>query len=118
MKNAIIILTLLFFGCSTKKGVFYDEMSKSLSVKFSNDKLILQTGNSKTHSAYLIYEVKAKADITKKELYITGMQAIHKDYKDRFEIDLKKLGITNIQDYKIIWIDPDKKQTNLQLEKN
>ena len=118
MKTMLIILSLFVIGCSTQQGVFYSDMYNFMNVKFSHDKLLLQTGNSKTNSAYLISAVRAKADAAKKELYLTGLQASRKDFKDKFEIDLKKLGISNIQDYKIIWVDPDHKYTNLPLARD
>ena len=101
-----------------KGTVISDKMNKTVVVKYEKNKLVLYTGNSKDHSAYLIYDVTAKADKSKKELHISAWQAPKKENKDRFEIDIQKLGISDIQDYKIIWLDPDGKSTNLQLEKN
>jgi hypothetical protein len=118
MKNILFLLGILTIACSSKKGVFYDEMYKVLVVSYENNKLILHTGNSKDHSAFLICEIKTSVDKVKKELHITGFQAIGEEHKDRFEIDLKSLGIENIQEYQIIWVDPDQKQINLQLQKN
>ncbi|MBI5218433.1 MAG: hypothetical protein HY958_05835 [Bacteroidia bacterium] len=118
MRHILIILLISLSACSAKKGVFYEEMNKTLAVKSDGNKLILYTGNSKNFSAYFIYEIKTKVDKTKKELCITAFHATHKDNKDKFEIDLKQLGIENIQEYKIIWVDPDGKNINLQLEKN
>ncbi len=118
MKFILPVLIFLAFACTPKKGVFYSEMNKTVVVKYEKNKLVLFTGNSKEHSAYLIYDVTAKADKAKKELVISAWQAPKKENKDRFEIELNKMGINNIQDYKIIWLDPDGKATNLQLEKN
>lgn len=117
MRSFVFFLAIIAFACSTKKGVFYSEMSSVLVVKYEKNKLVLHTGNSKDHSAYLVYDVSAKPDNQKKELYIKAWQAPKKENKDRFEIDLQKLGINNVQDYKIIWVDPDGKFINLQLEK-
>ncbi|HBX53582.1 MAG: hypothetical protein A2275_06520 [Bacteroidetes bacterium RIFOXYA12_FULL_35_11] len=118
MKYVITIIVVFAISCTSKKGVFYSEMNKTVVVKYEKNKLVLYTGNSKDHSAYLIYDVTAKADKSKKELHISAWQAPKKENKDRFEIDIQKLGISDIQDYKIIWLDPDGKSTNLQLEKN
>lgn len=118
MKNIYILSLAILFSCTAKKGVFYDEISNVLVAKYINGMLVLKTGNSKTFSAYLIYDVKAKADIPKKKITITAYQAQKKDNNDRFEIDLKKLGVTNIQEYEIIWVDPDGKNINIQLQKD
>lgn len=118
MKNILFISCIFLFACTVKKGVFYDEMSNILVAKYQNGKLVLHTGNSKNHSAYLIYDVQAKADNSNKVLFITAFQALKKDNKDNFEIDLKKIGVTNIQEYKIIWVDPDGKNINIQLQKD
>lgn len=118
MKNYLIISCIFLISCTAKKGVSYDEMSNVLVAKYKDGKLILHTGNSKNHSAYLIYDVQAKADNTNKTLFLTAFQAPKKENKDHFEIDLKKLGVINITEYKIIWVDPDGKNTNVQLQKN
>lgn len=118
MKNLLFVLCVFFLSCTAKKGVFYEELSNVLIVKYEKAMLVIQTGNLKNHAAYLVYDIHVKADYSTKQLLLTGFQKQKKENKDRFEIDLNKLGIKNIQDYKIIWVDPDGKNTNLQLQKN
>ena len=114
--KAIIIIVILFFiSCSIgKKGVFFKEMNKSPSIEINDNKIYLNTGNSKQNSALLIYKIDIKIDRISKVIELKGFQATGKDYKTRFELKLIGLSKKQLINYKYFWIDPEQTKNEIK----
>ncbi|WP_299443221.1 hypothetical protein [uncultured Aquimarina sp.] len=113
----IALIAGLLGACSIgEKGVFYSEMSEKPELNIVNESLIIKTKNSSENSALLIYEVNAVADNESKAINLTATQALNKEFKEVFEIDLSKFSIDNINLWTINWVDPDRKKTKLELK--
>ncbi len=113
-----LLLIIILGACSAdKKGVYFSEMSENPKITVQNDKLIIQTKNSSKHSALLIYEVNATTNKENKFIDLTANQGLNKEYQERFEIDLSKLGIVDdINQWNTNWVDPDGAKTKLKIE--
>jgi len=116
MKNiafvGLIILTL--FSCSIgKQGVFYSEMTKKPTVKVGDKMIIVNTDNSNKNSALLIYKVDYSIDTNQKNIELRAFQAVNKDYKTTFEIQINGLTKLELEKYEYYWIDPDNNKTEI-----
>ena len=114
-KAVIIIVILFFISCSLgKKGVFFKEMSKSPSIEINDNKIYLNTGNSKQNSALLIYKIDITIDTIRKVIELKGFQGTGKNYKTRFELKLIGLSKKQLINYKYFWIDPEQTKNEIK----
>jgi len=74
------------------------------------------TENSKENSALLIYEIQPRVDASKKTLMLSANQAPGKEFKTEFQFNLEELGVKNITEYQIFWIDPDGTKTAIEIQ--
>jgi len=85
------------------------------SLKLSKNLLTVKTSNSIKNSALLIYKINISVDQNKKEVYLSADQALAKDYKETFTLELSKYKINEPTAYSFYWLDPDKKTTKLDI---
>lgn len=111
----IILLTLLLSSCSIgKQGVFYEEMESPPKLVIEGNRITVETKNSIRNSALLLYKIDTEVNNEKNELNLRGFQAVNKNYKTEFIFELDKLGIDDIEGWKVIWLDPDGKKHELK----
>ena len=116
-KLLTIWILLILTSCSVgKQGVYYSEVEKPPRLTIENENLVIETRNSIQNSALLIYDLQLETDQQKFELYITGLQAVNKKYKKRFDFKLSDYKISDIKKWTIYWIDPDQKRTEIKLK--
>lgn len=116
MKNitcvGLLIVTLI--SCSIgKQGVFYSEMTKRPTVHVGDKMIIVNTDNSNKNSALLIYKLDYSIDTVEKTIDLRAFQAVNKDYKNTFEIQINGLTKLELEKYKYYWIDPDNNKTEI-----
>jgi len=116
-KQYFIIITLFALtSCSIgKQEVFYEEMEIPPKLTLNGNILEIETRNSIRNSALLIYKIKPEVYPENNELHLKGLQALNKSYKTKFEIQLDKLNIGNLDEWTIFWIDPDGRK--MQMDK-
>ncbi len=112
---SLIILTLVLSSCSIgKQGVFYEEMESPPKLTITDNNITVETKNSIRHSALLLYKIETELNKENMELSLTGLQAANEKYKTTFEFKLNTLGIEEIDDWTINWIDPNGKKHELK----
>ncbi len=120
--NLIRIIPIMLLGaCSIgNKEVSYSEMSAPPKLNLQDGRLIIEAENSKVNSALVINRIDAKVLNDQKELKLSAIQGMMSGNKEtgmkHFEIDLSEHQITNLEGWKIYWIDPDGTKTKLEIE--
>jgi formyltetrahydrofolate synthetase len=109
----LIILTSCAIG---KREVKYNEMASSPKVSVHADELIIKTENSKENSALSIYDIQATVDNTDKVILLKAYQAAGQEFKTEFRVKLKGIDKDNFADYKIYWVDPDNRRTEIKID--
>lgn len=117
LRYSLVFILFFIWGCTTEKGVFHNEMNNQLRVYTEKNELVFITSNSKFHSAFILYDLSLDINSKEKIIRVTAKQGLKKEHKEKFSFDLSKLKISDIQDYRILWINPDNSNVNLQLEK-
>lgn len=118
MKNIIKIglILLITVSCSIgKKGVFYSEMTKKPTVQIADKMIVVNTDNSNKNSALLIYKIDYSVDTAQKIIELKAYQAANKDYKNKFEIQIKELSKSELAKYEYFWLDPDNNKTKIDI---
>ena len=111
------MIMIFLIDCSVgKKQVFYNEMFQPPVIKISKSGLQITTENSKKNSALLIYKIEATENFETSEIYLRGFQALGKEYKNKFQINLDNSVVENIGNYKIFWLDPDNIKHELKMK--
>jgi hypothetical protein len=80
------------------------------------DGLLIRTENSKENSALLIYEIRPTIDQTNKVILLKGFHAPGKELQTDFRVKLEDIDLNELSNYKIYWVDPDDKRTELRIE--
>ena len=75
-----------------------------------------QSWFSCVHSAFLIFHIGSDINAEKKEIILTGYQAIGTPYLTKFNIDLPEATSNEIYEYKLYWLDSDGKKNPLTLK--
>lgn len=105
---SLIIITLLLCSCSIgKQGVFYEEMATTPKLTITDNTITIEIKNSIRNSALMLYKIETEVNKENKELILRGHQAINRKYKDKFILELDKLGIDDIEVWTVNWIDRD-----------
>lgn len=113
-----ILIVLLFVGCIIgSQGVYFEEMGWQPKVAVNNKTLTVKTTNSFKNSALSIYCIGISVNHSQKIIYISAEQAVVKEAKNIFTLELDKYNIDDISSYKLYWLDPDKKTTKLFVSK-
>ncbi|PLX05887.1 MAG: hypothetical protein C0596_15405 [Marinilabiliales bacterium] len=118
MKNIIKIGLILLITVSCyigKKGVFYSEMTKKPTVQIADKMIVVNTDNSNKNSALLIYKIDYSVDTAQKIIELKAYQAANKDYKNKFEIQIKELSKSELAKYEYFWLDPDNNKTKIDI---
>src|SRR5215203_2076116 len=108
----LIILTSCAIG---NREVKYNEMGTHPKVSFNANELIITTENSKENSALSIYDIQATVDNTAKGIFLKGYQAAGKEFKTEFRVKIKGINADDLKLYKIYWVDPDDKRTEIKI---
>lgn len=115
-----LLCPLIFLTLTTcnpgKEGVKYDEMFSKPTIHWNKDELIINTVNSKENSALLIYKIEPTVNTSENTLLLKGYQAVGKEFRTEFKFSLKDLGIKESDEYKVYWVDPDGKQSEVKVE--
>jgi hypothetical protein len=109
----IILLTSCAIG---QREVKYSEMMSEPKVSWDNGELLVRTENSKENSALLIYEIEPAVDQTDKVILLRGLEAAGKKFRTEFRLKLKDVNPDKLSDYRIYWVDPDNKRTELRIK--
>lgn len=112
-----IILILLTSCAVGKRQVKYIEMSSEPKLTWNGQEFLIETRNSKENSALLIYKIKSTVDNENNLILLRGLQAVGKKYQTEFKVDLKDINSDKLVNYKIYWVDPDNKRTELKINK-
>ena len=103
-----IVAYLIVTSCSIgKQEVYYSEMELPPKLTVTDDILTVETRNSISNSALLIYDLDTKVDDENRALLISGFQAVNKEYRTEFHFNLEQLGISNPESWVFYWVDPD-----------
>ncbi len=112
MRITIAILGFFITMCTIgKQRVSYNELSKKPSIQIEENLITITIGNSTQNSALVIYKIDYSIDKNSKHINLKGFQALKKEYKDTFEIEIN--GV-KLNEYKFHWTDPDNKKTLIQ----
>ncbi len=102
-------------SCSVgEKRVLYSEMKEAPQLQLDGQILIIKTKNSGVNSALKIFEIKE--EVGDHIINLKAYQALNKDIKEQFLIDLEKYHIGDLKQCEFYWIDPDGNRTKLELE--
>jgi hypothetical protein len=112
--SALIII--IWFLLNGLKQVQFSEMCSEPKLNLEEQKLIIHTENSCKNSAFLIFYINSNVNIEKKEILLTGYQAIGTPYLTKFNIDLSEINLNEITKYRFYWIDSDGKRNLLSLD--
>lgn len=116
MKTILQVLLLTLVGCAIgRQGVYFDEMPTKPTLRLNNNTLYVKTSNSIINSALLIYKINITVDQSKKEIYLSADQAVSKEYKETFAIQLDDYKVIEPTNYSFYWLDPDNKTNKLDL---
>ena len=116
MKSWLFIVFLLTCCSTGTKEVKYSEMGSEPKIKWVGQELIVETENSRENSALLIYSIEPTIDKEDNQILLYGFQAAGKEYRTEFRMTIEGVPIDKHGDYKIFWVDPDGKRTELQIE--
>lgn len=117
MKLSTIYLTIILTSCAIgQREVKYSEMSSEPRVNWDKGELVVRTGNSKENSALLIYEIEPTVDQADKVILLRGLEAAGKEFRNEFRLRLTEVDVDKVSDYRIYWVDPDDKRTELRIE--
>ncbi|MBC7381953.1 MAG: hypothetical protein H7296_03040 [Bacteroidia bacterium] len=98
----IIVKTLLIFliGCAIgKRGVYLNEMPTKPFLKVNEDTLNIRTQNSIINSALRIYKIYISVEQKQKRIFVSADQAVNKQSKEIFKIELRDYKVTNPNSY-------------------
>lgn len=118
MKKLSLLLVLVATGCSLgHKEVRYTEMAAPPRLILQGDEILVKTQNSKEYPSFLIYEILPTIDEGDRLILLKGHEAMYRDNKNEFRVSVKRIKADSIIDYKIYWVDPDNKRTEVKLER-
>ena len=117
MKTVILLSAIIFAGCSLgHKEVRYSEMASPPILRLKGDGLFITTTDSKENVGFVIYEIQPTIDEGAKVILLKGLEATGRETTHEFKIGLDNMKQDSISAYKIYWIDPDNKKTELRIE--
>lgn len=93
----------------------YSEMPSPPSIRWDRGQLVVQTENSIENSALSIYEIQSTVNHADKVILLKGLQALGKEYKREFRLALDGVNPDSASMYRIYWVDPDDKRTELRV---
>jgi len=79
------------------------------------EEILITTTSSKEYPSFTIFEVLSEIDGPAKIVFLRGKEAMYRDLKNEYKMNVKSIK-DSISAYKFIWLDPDKKRTELTLE--
>ncbi|HYF03570.1 MAG TPA: hypothetical protein VEC36_09370 [Patescibacteria group bacterium] len=88
-------------------------MSAKPELTLNGNFLTVKTSNSIENSALKIHAIHLSAEEATKQIYLSAEQALNKDYKDTYVLNLAGFKISEPEKYSFYWIDPDKNLTKL-----
>ena len=119
LQVGLLLLTFTLSSCAIgKRGVSYSEMHEPPKLIKESERLIIETKNSAIHSAKFIYKIEVQIDQNKKEVLVSAKQALNKKSLSRYEIELNKNDLPNLNGWTVNWVDPDGNKTELKIENN
>ena len=117
MKTIILFSAIILTSCSLgHKEVKYGEMASPPVLRLRGDGLIITAANSTEYTAFRIYEIQPTIDEGSKIIYLKGLESMGREIKTEFEVSLGKMKQDSISAYRIYWVDPDNKKTELRIE--
>jgi len=82
------------------------------------DDIVIKTQDSKEYPSFHIYEIFPMVDKGERLILLRGHEALYRDVKNEFRLNIKVIKEDDsIAGYKIFWVDPDLKRTELKLER-
>ena len=118
MKWSILFTALILTGCGLgHKEVRYSELAVPPVVTLNGDDIVVTIGNSTENPSFKIYEIQPTIDEGSKLILLKVHAGMGREPQKKFRIRLSNIRQDSISDYKIYWIDPDNKKTELPLVK-
>ncbi|MBI1770628.1 MAG: hypothetical protein HYR67_19845 [Bacteroidetes bacterium] len=117
MKTVILFGAIILTSCSLgHKEVRYSEMASPPILRLKGDGILITTANSKENTAFKIYEIQPTIDEGSKIILLKGLESMGKELKTEFHVTLGNMKQDSVSAYKIYWVDPDNKRTELRIE--
>jgi hypothetical protein len=118
MKKLNFLIALTLTGCSLgHKEVRYTEMAAPPKLILQGEEVVIRTENSTEYKSFFIYEILPTIDEGDKTILLKGHEAMWRDKKNEFRLTFRNIKHDSITAYKIFWVDPDNKRTELKLER-
>ncbi|HTH57079.1 MAG TPA: hypothetical protein VL728_13610 [Cyclobacteriaceae bacterium] len=118
MKRLSFLLAFIAASCSLgHKEVRYNEMAGPPRLILQGDNILVRTQNSKEYPSFFIYEIFPMFDEGDRVILLRGYEAMYRDVKNEFKVNITNIKADSISAYKIYWVDPDLKKTELKLER-
>lgn len=121
MNKIIFLQLILFFSFSLKgQGVYYDSIFLPPYLKLNGHTLELQTNCylgsiSEIVKGIHTNNIKLKVNIKKKELLLSAKNTYKRPTKMMFTFELDQYKITNPEQFKVYWLDPNGHKTLLTI---
>ena len=118
MKSIILFSTIILTSCGLgHKEVRYTELVVPPRVTLNGGDIILTIGNSTENPSFKIYEIQPNIDEGEKIILLKVHAGMGREAKKEFRIRINNIKQDSVSDYKIFWIDPDNKKTELPIER-
>ena len=92
-------------------------MSIHPTLELNDNMIIVHIGNSLKNSALLIYKIEYTIDTTMKVVGLRGFQAVNKEYKNSFELQINGFSKEQLDRYDYFWIDPNDSKMKMKIKK-